>query len=320
MHARLLLAIGLFVGCNTDSTNLEQSRLVPKRTSELAQSEPKPKAAAPIKKIDLSLGDGLEMRRPIVSGRVSVIPIITTKLTTAQRFVTLQDSMAKRLVTVREISTGYDGFVVDTVSVHNKASEPLAIIAGELILDAHQDRVTAENTVVAAGETRNVKVRCVEKERDHGGSYFTPGKALAELSLRRVVVTSHQDHVWHRVDQINYRDKTSNDTRSYRFAAKLLGTGTASERRDEMVKKLEAIEERQQIVGVVVAIDNVPIALERFATPELYREFEPRLIASYMPETAGPARDGKLAPEQIRALAREPGHTTAATHSVFVRL
>jgi hypothetical protein len=313
MHARLLVAFGLFMGCNTDSTNVEESRLVSNRPPAIAKAEPPSKA--PIKKIDLSLGDGLEMRRPITSGRLSIIPIITTRTVTAQRFVTLQDSMAKGLVTVREI--GYDGFTVDSVRVHNRASEPLAIVAGELLLDAHQDRVTAENTVVAAGETRVIKVRCVEKERDYGGSQFTPGKALAELSLRRVVVTSHQDHVWHRVDQINYRDKTSNGTRSYRHAAKLLGTGAHAAARDAVVAKLEALEERSQIVGLVVAIDNVPVALERFATPELYRELEPRLIASYLPETAGAASEATLAPADIRALASEPGHTTAATHSVF---
>jgi hypothetical protein len=320
MHARLLVAIGLFMGCNTDSALVEDGRVLPERLPEVANVDPKPKAQAPIKKIDLSLGNGLEMRRPITSGRLSLIPIITTREVTAQRFVTLQDSMARGLVTVREISSGYDGFTVDSVRVHNRASEPLAVIAGELILDAHQDRVTAENTVVAAGETRVIKVRCVEKERDHGGSQFTPGKALAELSLRRVVVTSHQDHVWRRVDQINYRDKTSNDTRSYRHAAKLLGTGAASARRDEVIAKLEALEERNHIVGLVIAIDNVPVALERFATPELYRELEPRLIASYLPETAGAASEATLAPADIRALASEPGHTTAATHSVFVRL
>ena len=317
MHARLFVAISLLVGCNTDSpTSVEPTRVAPKPSRPATARVPQ-KSSEPIKKIDLSLGHGLEMRRPIVHGRLSLIPIITTRELPAQQFITLQEGMKQKLVKVYELPGG-DGldFVVDTVRVQNKASEPLAIISGEVLLDAHQDRVTAENTVIAAGETRNIRVRCVEKERDYGGGSFNPGNALAELSLRRVVTNSYQENVWYRVDEINRRDKTYNDTRSYRHAAKLLGTGAQGTVRDQIVAKLEGLEERNHIVGLAVAIDGEPVAIERFTTPDLYRHFEAKLIASYLPETSGqPARP--VAPEAVRALSREPASVTAASHTIL---
>lgn len=315
MRARLVLAIATLVGCSSESRPAEQ----PKPTQKPKRPVVAEKVQEPVKKIDLSLGAGYEMRRPITDGRLSIIPIIATREQPAQKYITLQEGMAQGQVVVREVVTGYDDFVVDTVRIHNKAIEPLVVLSGEVILDAHQDRVTAENTVVMAGESRTLRVRCVEKERDYGGGPFNPSHALAELSLRRVVANSHQEAVWWRVDQINRREKTATGTRTYRHAAKKLGVGKHAERRDALVKQLEALEERNQIVGIVVAIDGKPVALERFASPELYRHFESKLLASYLPETEGPApADNKLAPKAVQDLAKRKASTTAATHSILL--
>jgi hypothetical protein len=49
------------------------------------------------------------------------------------------------------------------------------------------------------------------------------------------------------------------------------------------------------------------VAVDRFASPDLYRRLEPRLLASYAASDEGPPREGRrVTPDDIRALLRLP--------------
>lgn len=316
MRALWILAVGSLVGC-LDSGD----QASPKPQPEVAPIKRAPERPAPrpeVAKVDLSLAQGLEMRRPIVDGRLTLIPIIATQPSPAQKFVTLHDGMAKGVISVREVGDA-DTWEVDTVRVTNRSRETLVIMEGELIEDAMQDRVTAEATTITAGATQTIHVRCVEEDRDHGGSRFNPGNAIAELGLRRTVVHSSQEAVWSKVKQINARDNIRTGTHTYRLAAHAQTKGEGAERRDRLVKQLESLEERPNIVGLAVAIDGQVIAIDRLATPELYRQLEGKLIASYLPATTGTPPEGKrVAPADVRKLAAEiTGTRTTASHTTM---
>jgi hypothetical protein len=217
MRALWLLAVSsTIVGCLDDNKPAPQPTADPPK-AELPKArapETKPQVAqAP--KIDLSLGEGYEMRRPINDGRLTIIPIITTHAAPMQKFVTLHDGMRKGIVSVREVG-GSDDWEVDTVRVTNQSNEPLVILEGELIEDAMQDRITAENVVIDPHKTQRISVRCVEEDRDHGGTTFHAGNAIAELSLRRTLVHRDQEAVWSKVKQINAREKLYPSTNTYR--------------------------------------------------------------------------------------------------------
>lgn len=324
---RIWIAIGLVIGCNEDAA-VRDDRAQPRpKQNLLAETtrptpsrrdvdEPKPQA------IDLKLGNGIEMRRPITDGRLAVIPIVATFEAPKQTYITLQDGMARGMVVVREIAEDGEEFTVDRVRVSNNANEPLAIISGEVIIEAHQDRVTAEQVVIAPHQSRTVSVRCVEQDRSEGGYVFKPSHALAELSLRRTVVHQDQEDVWQRVAAINRRDHVTSATSSYRNAAKkLLTDASRTARRDKITKQLESLEERDHMIGLAVAIDGVPLALERFSTPELYRQFEARLIASYLPETDGVAQKEvrQLTPDMVRKFSTGAANSTQASHTLLAR-
>jgi hypothetical protein len=316
MRALWILAVGSLVGCldgGDQASPKPQAAVAPiERAPERPASRPE------VAKVDLSLAQGLEMRRPIVDGRLTLIPIIATQPSPAQKFVTLHDGMAKGVISVREVGDA-DTWEVDTVRVTNRSRETLVIMEGELIEDAMQDRVTAEATTITAGATQTIHVRCVEEDRDHGGSRFNPGNAIAELGLRRTVVHSSQDAVWSKVKQINARDNIRTGTHTYRIAAHAQTKGEGAERRDRLVKQLESLEERPNIVGLAVAIDGQVVAIDRLATPELYRQLEGKLIASYLPATTGTPPEGKrVAPADVRKLAAEiTGTQTTASHTTM---
>jgi hypothetical protein len=321
MRAYLALAIAIvsLAGCNDDQQpqpgSGRKTIQLPSRRAEPPKPEPD-RDRQPIAKVDVSLGNGFEMRHPIKDGRLTLIPIVATQATPTTKFITLHDGMQRNLVSVRELGEDWE---VDTVRITNRSKETLVALSGELIIDAMQDRVLAEDTVIMAGKTEQVHVRCVEEDRDHGGTTFHAGNAMAELALRRTVVHASQESVWAKVKQINRAQKLAPPTNTYRLAAHNQTKGAAGERRDRIVAQLEALEERQQIVGLAVAIDGQVVAIQRLATPELYRQLEGELLASYMPDTDGMTPEGKrLSPDDVRALqASERGASTAASHSVL---
>ncbi len=322
MRALWVLAVSsTMFGCNTSSSPEPAStppKVLPSRGAPEPIKDPEPVA----KKVDLSLGEGFEMRHPIIDGRVTIIPIVMTHATPMQKFTTLHDGMRRGVVSVRELG-GEDDWQVDSVRITNSSQEPLVILEGQLIEDAMQDRVTAQNTVILAGKTEHVSVRCVEEDRDHGGTVFHAGNAITELSLRQTLVHSSQDAVWEKVKVINAREKMFPKTNTYRLAAHAQIKGANGARRDRIVKQLEALEERSHIVGLAVAIDGKVMAVDRLATPDLYRQLEGELIASYLPNTDGVAQpvEGRLAPDAVRALVSStPGSSSTAATTVIRNL
>jgi hypothetical protein len=328
MRAQLVVAVGVVAltgvvgGCRDEPERAAAPvRTLPSRRAvavhpDVPTAPEAAERARPPAKVDLSFGDGFEMRHPIQDGRLTLIPILATGTPPAQKFITLQDGMTRHVVSVREIS---DEWEVDTVRITNRAREPLVALSGELIVDANQDRVLAEDTVVAPGKTELVHVRCVEQERDHGGTTFHAGHAIGELSLRRRVVHDTQDAVWAQVDVINTRNGLSPDSKTYRGSAQLQSLGAARARRDRLVAQLQGLEERSRMVGLAIAVDGQVLAIDRLATPALYQQLETELVGSYLPDTDGPPVEGKkVSPDEVRALAASaPSEPTTASSIVL---
>jgi hypothetical protein len=316
MSRHALLVLGLLVfGCDVRSPPAELDPR-PGRVSraphaearaarEAPAIEPAPVAAAPAQP-DRRLEQGFELRAAIRDGRIALVPIVATGPIASEPILTLREGMTRGSVTVREAR---DGFDVEHVWLTNRSDQALVVLNGEVIIEAHQDRVMAESLVVMPGEAREVRVRCVEAARAEGGSRFRASGAIAELPLRRVVAHQGQREVWAKVDEINARLGLGPTTRTYRHAAALQAVGgPAAEQRARLAAQLAAHPDRARMVGVAVTIDGRALALDRFVTPDLYQRYEAALLASYVAGEAGPRREGRAAtPDDIRALIRQPG-------------
>lgn len=314
-----VVVLGTLVGCNVNGPEYEAPP-----PSEPAEPDPVPEVATatpevPRKAVDLALGSGIEMRRPIHDGRLTLIPVVATKqaaLASDVKYITLAEGLSQKLVTITEL--GDEDWDVDWIRVTNRSQMPLAIIGGELVIDGKQDRVIAEDVVLAANTSRHVASRCVEEKREDGSVRFNDGHAVVELSLRRTVRHRDQEAIWAHVDGINARNKLRPYTHTYRHSAALLSKGAALDRRTKLLEKLGELEERNQMIGLAVAIDGQLVAFERMATPELYRALEPRLLASYLPNTDGsPKTEVEIKPDDVRAFAKGPARTTAASFVVL---
>ena len=327
MHVRACVvmsaigAVSCFTGCQNDPPPPAVELVAVHRPgAQPPPAAPPPAAEQPPPAVDLSLGEGLEVRRPVRDGRLTLIPIVAlpaAMAAPAESFLTLQDGLARGLVTVREVGPELE---VDTLILHNRSKLRLIALAGELVIDGMQDRVLAQDRVIEPGAVVNVSVRCVEHDRETGGLTFRTGRAMAELSLRRAVAHEDQDQVWAQVDAINERLGLAPRTKTYRGAAEAQRKAAAGDRGAALARQLGTIEERGQIVGLAVAIDGRLIALDRFSSPELYRKLEPILLASYLAGTEGPPpHEGKpLGPTDVRAFVA--GSRAKVTPASFVAL
>ena len=306
MSRHLLIVVGLLgLGCDVRSPPPAAAPRPVQR--HLAAAEPAP--APPPPAVDLSIGDGFELRPALRDGRLALAPIVATH-PLSRPYAALHESMQRGTAVVRESPNGFD---VEHVLVTNDGADPLFVLNGEVVIDAQQDRVVAESAVIPAHQSRNVRVRCVESSRAEGGARFHSPGLVAELPLRQAVTHLEQAEVWRAVDQINAGLGLAPETHTYRHAASLLSTGPIAIRRDRLLARLAAHPDRPRIVGVAVALDGRVVAIDRFATPSLYRSLEPRLLASYLAGASGPPREGKrVTPDDIRALLRLSAATEAS--------
>lgn len=239
------------------------------------------------------------MRHPIHDGRLTLIPIVAVANRATPDYLTLHDGLTRHLVTVRELGD----FRVDTVRLKNKSAQPLFVMAGELIVDGHQDRVMAEDRVIPPHTSLEVNVRCVEQNREGGGSAFHAGNALAELDLLDKVLHDTQTHVWTQVEAINARLGLTPPTKTYRLAAQ----AQPAARRSALASQLAQVADRQRMVGLAVAIDGKLVAFERFASPALYQQLEQEMLGAYVASDSGPPHEGRaLLPADVRAFVTKP--------------
>jgi hypothetical protein len=278
-------------------------------------TERPPEADLPPIPTDLSLGHGYSVGRPIVDGRISLVPVLAEKPPQVS-FVTLTDGMKGGKVIVRERG-GYDA-----VEIVNNSPDRVFAMSGELIIDGHQDRTIAENAIVAPSETRTVAVRCVEARRSYGPTNeFNALDAIAEPAIRRRLRYKDQSAVWEQINAINARLGLSPDTQTYRYAALEQTKGKAKARRDKLLEALASAPERDRMVGLGLAVDGKMIAIDRFATPSLYRTIEPRLVASYLPaeNDEPPSVARELLPSDVRRLAHPQTESRTDAASEYLR-
>jgi ARG and Rhodanese-Phosphatase-superfamily-associated Protein domain len=270
-------------------------------------------AAARAQHARLGLGPGLELRRPIASGHVEVVPIVATGAAAAgPAYLTLDDGLARGQVIVRELRHDDD---YSRLVVVDRSDRPLLVLAGELVVRGRQDRVFAESRILAAHSKEVVPVRCVELGRDdHGaGRHLASGHAMVDVGLRRVLRYGAQSEIWDAVDLISKARGLISATSSYRPVAEAQDQGLARARRAVLEAALDALPERDRIVGLAAAIDGEVVAIDRFDSPATFRALRHELIGSYLAgDVDAPREHGRLVPTDVRRLAAQ-ANTTAVT-------
>jgi hypothetical protein len=133
---------------------------------------------------------------------------------------------------------------------------------------------------VPANEEAAVQVFCVEHGRWSGRREFTGAGGLAHGKLRlRAKYDGDQGKVWAEVAEKNAKLGAESSTGTYRkLAAGAEGERAVRPYREQLVAALDRLPEKNQVVGLVAAVNGRVVSVEVFATPELFRVYRQRLL------------------------------------------
>ena len=256
-----------------------------------AGADPKPK-------LEGNLDAHARLLAPIQVQSLTLLPIAAVDAPkTGDDLLVLDEAMPKKLVSIKEV----DGGSVNNLTLNNNADKPLFLLAGEVILGGHQDRIIGSNTIIPAKTTQSVPVFCVEHGRWSGPSTeFATANALAHGRLRGKASFDSQQDVWDEVATKNTERKTTSSTGTYRKVAQQEADGTLG---GEWKKQVDAAlaklpdEDRKNLIGFAVAVDGKVATIDRFGSPALFGKLKDKLVRSYITEAVDvKATAGKAAP------------------------
>lgn len=237
---------------------------------------------------DRTVGPNLTALAPIRDGAMVIVPIVADVPATSPRFLTLDEGMRRGVVSVRELGeVDYNRLMVS-----NQSDQKLCVLAGEIVLDGHQDRTFAESLVFNPRQREDVPVMCVEPDRDEGPTRrFVSARAMVHSDLRAQLYHGTQSSVWEEVRRYNRAHSIENDTSTYRTAAARQAGGPQGEWRTRVAAQLAALPQRDRLVGMAVALEGRLISVDVLATPQLYRALEPKLLGSVVAQAIDSHRE-----------------------------
>ena len=204
---------------------------------------------------------------------------------------------------------------VNRVMVLNRSEKPLYLMPGETIVGGQQDRALAEETIIPPGDKAvEVAVYCVEHgrwadrpatqtamlaacpeswnsetlvaesaiplARAVGRNGFLPGVGSLNKQTRLAVqLTKDQGAVWDSVAQANA--KTSVDAPTGGFTGNFADSELLEDLKPYIDHCQKLVDQKQHVVGVVVAINGVVESVDVFESTPLFRKLWPKLLHGY---------------------------------------
>lgn len=180
---------------------------------------------------------------------------------------------------------------VNALTVQNKTEAPVFLMEGEVIQGGNQDRVIAEDAIIAARNIQDIPVFCVE----HGRWTYRGDKALnegdkkifafrgyynvASGKVRRSVASGSQQAVWDQVADIRTQYSVEGSTKAY----------ADLETNEDFVNDRVAYERffdgklanNEEIVGFIAVSGNKILGADVFGHPDLLNRQFPALLSSY---------------------------------------
>lgn len=265
-------------------------------------NEPKPAPASPAEKNGLSLVTDANPEWQYKNLRL--YPITADAATVESHaglaaLKTLDEAMNLRgfRVLERKQFGRQEGQWYNGLTVQNKTGEPVFLMSGDVVTGGNQDRVVAQDQVIAATDVKNIEVFCVEAGRS---SYYNSDAPEAEKQVaafkgyfsvasprvrHAVQSTGDQHDVWAAVAEVTKANGAESDTKAYAALDR-----TESEQKAERDAYLRFFDGKltdlPNVVGVVAVCGGKVLAVDIFGHPDLFRRQFPNLLHGYAAEAA----------------------------------
>lgn len=225
---------------------------------------------------------------------------------------TLADAMGERGFRVMERKQfgRQEGAWYNALTVQNKTGQPVFLMSGDVVTGGNQDRVIAQDQVIAGVDVKNIEVFCVEAGRS---TYYDPQASVSEKEVaafkgyysvaspqvrQAVQRTGNQSEVWAAVANVTKANGAESTTSAY--AALDRTESDQKAKRDAYIRFFDGkLTELPNAVGVVAVCGDKVLAVDIFGHPQLFRSQFPNLLHGYAAEAAvlpaaGPAAEAPV--------------------------
>jgi len=285
-----MLPVVLLAACNTEP-----------RTNTTVEAEGDIPQATENQSLRVSTGEG----EALTFENLSVYPIVADEdfyktNTAAETMKNLKEGIETKGFYITEkkpYGRMEDSDAVNSLTVQNKSNETVYLMQGDVIQGGNQDRILAEDRVIAARTITDIPVYCVEHGRwqykaegdqeDAEAKHkrkifaFSGYYNVASSDLRKTVrETQDQQSVWNKVGELTAKNNAKSSTETY---TALEGSDEFTDKRDAyltfMNEKLAGVE---NCVGFVAVSGNKIIGTDVFGHPNLFKKQSAALLHGYV--------------------------------------
>jgi len=230
---------------------------------------------------------GIKLGKALFYNNLTMFPILS-KNGENPDYILLSEAIAKKQAEVREVS---ESGSIPELLVENRASMPILIPEGEILVGAKQDRTVNVTLLIREKTEHVIPVSCVEQNRWSWRSptletshYATPGlrsrKVASAQAARRTNgrALSDQSRVWEDVAESVSAAGAQSDTGSITDALKTAKKLTCKYR--------EKLDIPKDAAGVLFASGEEILGMDLFDSPKTLSRIWARLSDSYFFEAA----------------------------------
>ena len=247
--------------------------------------------------------DRLEIRHPLVCGRLAVFPVMLRGHSgPGGGWWTADAAVANGTLVVTEKGGG--GTVPVVVMENRSRSDHVFVMAGEVISGGKQTRTVRRDIILSPGQRVETPVFCVEAHRWKGKASFGAAGVLVPQSIQKAVRKgADQSAVWGEVARNNAALGSENATGSLELGLK---AGPVARRLAD-VRRTIVPEVPAGSVGFLFADRFAArvIGAELFGRPDLAHALLPKLIDAYAVDLVLQVRSGGALRPVDRARAQQ---------------
>ncbi|MBN4061952.1 MAG: hypothetical protein COA57_12340 [Flavobacteriales bacterium] len=216
------------------------------------------------------------------------------------KYNNLKHAIEKKQLKVSEVN---ESGTVNTLNAENTSRDTVYIMAGEVVKGGKQDRMIAEDIVIAPGQKVNISAFCVERGRwakSKSGSDFNGYFNVSSKEVRKAaIIEKNQSRVWEEVGETTMENGASTATGTY---AALENSKEYIEQRDKYFEKFKsAWDGDPKVVGVVAVTGDKIISCDIFATHDLFANAYNNLLHSYLTDAITNGKEVSISSRQVQA-------------------
>ena len=237
-------------------------------------------------------------------------------------YTVLEDAVEEKKIVVTEVS---GSGTVNTLFAENLSTDSIYVMAGEIVKGGKQDRIIAQDFILAPGEKVDVGAFCVEHGRWSAGfagsnregvndfsqengmvlEYSTKAPVFEETAKvvstdvrEAAIVKKNQSEVWDEVAIVTSQNGASSGTGTYN---QLENTTVFQDTLKKYLDHFNTLFKNDKtIIGVVAVTGNEIIATDLFATNHLFINQYENLLHSYITSAISDGKPITIGSESVQ--------------------